>query len=125
MGRIFLRVSRLLWESTLKRFSRCAGLAGLSPSTTYYYSAGAPVRRDTVLRSFRTLPAVGGFPLKFGIIGDLVGLPEPLSTYASSVIWWASRTPLSSLASSVIWWSPRVPLTVPCLGDSSSMPLLQ
>eukprot|EP00884_Botryococcus_braunii_P016935 jgi/Botrbrau1/3925/Bobra.0365s0001.1 len=53
-------------------------LTGLQPSTTYYYIVGEPTYGTSQELSFTTLPPVGQFPLRLGLVGDLG------STYNSS-----------------------------------------
>ena len=52
-------------------------IEGLSPSTTYYYTASG----DSSVFSFKTAPVDGeGFPIAFAVLGDLGQTANSLST---------------------------------------------
>jgi hypothetical protein len=46
--------------------------SGLRPSTTYYYIVGQTFYGTSQELSFTTLPPVGDFPLRLGLVADLV-----------------------------------------------------
>lgn len=74
---------RLYWLITWCWLS----ITGLKPSTTYYYVAGDPLFGTTEERSFKTLPAVGQFPIRFGLIGDVVTASYLLQTDSAFTCW--------------------------------------